>query len=104
MRDVTRRICEAFFAGRTLRIKNTSTDGEVIRLHNSIIAKKTRFGVEITLAGYNTTTTRERVNGIYQLLTGRRPFHSKSFEPHFDDKPISTLDWFLVESNTQRKE
>lgn len=69
MRKVTKEIVEAFFARRSRKCGNTRTDGQTFYLHGNAIAKwRATFGGDddliITLAGWNTPTTRERLNGI----------------------------------------
>lgn len=67
MRKVTKQIAEAFKKGQSLTIKNTKTDGQSVWLHGNEIARKTDYGIEVTLAGWPTVTTRERVDGILQI-------------------------------------
>lgn len=68
-RMVTDAIAEAFKAGKKRRIANTSTDGQTVWLHNNPIVRKAADGsVEVSLAGWPTATTRERINGILSAL------------------------------------
>lgn len=68
-RMITDAIAEAFMAGKKRRIANTSTDGQTVWLHNNPIARKTAGGdIEVSLAGWPTATTRERINGILNGL------------------------------------
>lgn len=65
MRKATQQIQDAFICGKSLKLKNTFTDGKTICLFGNKIAEKTESGkVRISLAGWNTTTTRERLNGL----------------------------------------
>jgi hypothetical protein len=70
MRKVTREVTDAFFNRRPRKCGNTRTDGTTIWLHGNAIARHsdlahpTPENVEITLAGWDTVTTRERLNGI----------------------------------------
>lgn len=70
MRKVTKQIAEAFFAQRALKVSNTHTDGQAVWLHGNKIAERRRDGVWISLAGWNTNTTRERLNGLLQHQFG----------------------------------
>lgn len=73
MRKITAKIAKAFLAGDSLKIKNTETDGQSVWLHGNEIARRTADGLEVSLAGWATVTTRERVNGILQAAqTGMR--------------------------------
>jgi hypothetical protein len=68
-RMITDAIAEAFMAGKKRRIANTSTDGQTVWLHNNPIVRKAADGsVEVSLAGWPTPTTRERINGILSGL------------------------------------
>lgn len=91
MRLITKKIHLAFFAGRALTLGNTRTDGNSVWLHGNKIVEMREDGVYATLAGWNTPTTRERVNGI----TGAR-FSQKNFTPHLDGKPIDANEWHKV--------
>ena len=69
MRKVTREVTDAFFNRRPRKCGNTRTDGTTIWLHGNAIARHADNGdIEITLAGWNTPTTRERLSGIGQRL------------------------------------
>lgn len=47
-----------------LTVSNTSSDGERLTLHGNVIARHGAMGLEVTLAGWNSNTTRERLNGL----------------------------------------
>ena len=92
MRKITQRIRKAFLNGQSLTIGNTKTDGKSVWLHGNEIVKTSANGqVWATLAGWNTPTTRERVNGITDL-----GFHQVNFEPILDGHPVDANDWFPV--------
>lgn len=75
MRKITAAACEAFTSGREYSNSNTvvksmhsnvASDGVYteMRLHGNKIAYQNRDGLFVTLAGWNTNTTRERLNGL----------------------------------------
>jgi len=64
MRKVTRLTCEAFERGEVKSIGNTRTDGHGLYLHGNKIAEWREGEVYVSLAGWDTVTTRERLNGI----------------------------------------
>lgn len=68
MRKITEKIANAFFAGDSLKIQNTETDGRSVWLYGNEIARRTADGLEVSLAGWGTDTTRERVNGVLQVF------------------------------------
>lgn len=88
MRKVTTQTVSAFLAGKKLTQGNTSTDGQALFLHGNKIAEKREDGIYATLAGWNTPTTRERLNA----LPGAR-FNQKDFAPYFNGKLISATEW-----------
>jgi len=91
MRKVTEEIKRAFEQGKARKVGNTSTDGTSVFLHgNEIVRRDTSGLVFATLAGWNTPTTRERVNGI----TGMG-FHQVGFVACLNGEPISEDDWFV---------
>ena len=95
MRKVTSDIKQAFEQGTPLKIGNTRTDGTSVFLHDNEIVRRDISGVVFaTLAGYNTPTTRERVNGI----TGMG-FHQVGFVACIDGEPVCEDDWFVKTVN-----
>jgi hypothetical protein len=91
MRQVTEQIKRAFENRQSLKVGNTSTDGGSVYLHGNEIVRRDISGIVFaTLAGYNTRTTRERLNGI----TGMR-FHQVGFVACLDGLPICEDDWFV---------
>ena len=69
MRQVSKEVCQAFINRKPKRVKNTHSDGRNLFLHNNKIAWRASSGhVGFTLAGWNTPTTRERLNAIFTLL------------------------------------
>lgn len=65
MRQITREIVAAFMNHETKKIGNSYTDGTTLYLHDNAIACLNQDGtLEITTAGWNTPTTRERLNGL----------------------------------------
>jgi hypothetical protein len=90
MRKVTQRIKQAFEQGKSLKVDNTETDGQTVWLHGNAIVKRDPDGlVRWSLAGWNTTTTRERVNGI-----ANAGVHQVAFEPILNGQVIDSSDWF----------
>ena len=82
MRNVTRRTALNFLEGVTGKLSNTEVTryddhhaGRCydLRLHGNVIANRSEAdGIYLTLSGYNTLTTRERLNGILELIN--RPY------------------------------
>ena len=95
MRKVTEQIKNAFCQGLSLTVGNTKTDGTSVFLHGNEIIRRDISGlVFATLAGWNTPTTRERVNGIAGMS-----FHQVNFNPCLDNEPINPNDWFVKTVN-----
>ena len=65
MRKISKQIAQAFNEGKTKSLGNTYTDGKSVYLHGNKIAwRSSGNGLELTLAGWPTATTRERLNAI----------------------------------------
>ena len=95
MRKVTEEIKKAFEQGKSKKVGNTETDGQTVWLHGNAIVKRDPDGlIRWSLAGWNTSTTRERVNGIVNAGV-----HQVSFEPVLNGQVIDSFDWFA--SNTE---
>lgn len=92
MRKVTEQIKRAFEQGTSLKVGNTETDGKTVWLHGNAIIKRDPQGfVRWSLAGWNTPTTRERVNGIVNAGV-----HQVDFEPVLNGEVIDPSDWFSM--------
>ena len=96
MRKVTQQIANAFAQGNKMTVGNTTTDGNAVMLHGNKITERTNDGILMTLAGWNTTTTRERLNGIAQVLGLDASFTQKDFEPYFNGELVSSSEWVKV--------
>jgi hypothetical protein len=95
MRKVTQQIKEAFDQGTSKKVGNTRTDGQTVWLHGNEIIKRDAVGlVFATLAGWNTPTTRERVNGITGLC-----FSQKNFTPLLNGNEVDSSEWYSVMSH-----
>ena len=68
MRNITEQVTQAFFEGRNFKLSNTEVHadctGVYLKLFGNLIAKRVGERVSISLAGYNTSTTKERLRGI----------------------------------------
>ena len=72
MRKITSAICLAFESRNKLAMGNSMTDGETLFLHANAIARHGAEGLEVTTAGWDTNTTRERLNGLDGVSAYRR--------------------------------
>lgn len=64
MTKITEQICLAFERGEVKRISNSFTDGMRLYLFDNLIAEHREDGLYITNAGWQTKTTKERLNGL----------------------------------------
>jgi hypothetical protein len=98
MRKVTKETVEALVNGKRRVVGNTSTDGVTLKLHGNTIARILPFSgvVMVTMAGWPTVTTRERLNGLCELLGLGRPFHQKRNLQFFRNERVSSEDWFVL--------
>ena len=78
MRKVTETTVRAFLNGTKKKVGNTSTDGTRLMLHGNVIAKKVNDKILITDAGWQSPTTKERLNGLLDIL-GKTRIHQKDF-------------------------
>lgn len=106
MRQITRDMIKAFMERRTWQRDNTCVDGDRIYLHGNLIAERRESGLWITLAGWPTRTTRDRLNAlpggnVYQK--GRRSFITPAVWTYPGDRPGTDLGvemtergWYLI--------
>jgi len=83
MRKVTREIIKSWARCECRTIGNTSTNGTAIFLHGHGIVWKTDDAdvIALTLAGWPTVTTRERLNGVLNFYGIDYRFAQRNFEP-----------------------
>ena len=82
----------AFDNGYNFNQANTMVSGGSMYLHGNEIAKHDiDNNVLISLAGWNTHTTKERLNHISGVSV-----HTKDFQPYLNDEPINSTDWYRV--------
>jgi hypothetical protein len=75
MRKESTKIARAFLARKPATAARTSTDGTAIYLHGNKIAWwEDDRSVSMTLAGWPTVTTRDRLNTLARLLLGQALF------------------------------
>ena len=96
-RKITEIITRKFMNDECYRLSNSEvrTDFKTTRLYlfgNCIARKDKESGkIEVTLAGYNTTTTRERLNGLPNVS-----IRSKNFTPYLNGQEIDSDEWYEV--------
>lgn len=64
MRAVTEKICRAFQERRALKLSNSFTDGDALWLFGNMIAMYRNGDLFICNGGWNSVTTKERLNGL----------------------------------------
>ena len=68
MRNITEQVTSAFFEGRNFKLNNievhADSTGVYLKLWGNLIAQRVGERVSISLAGYNTNTTKEHLRGI----------------------------------------
>ena len=96
MKKVTETIANAFKQGLNKSLGNTSTDGKAFYLHGNKIAEWRTDGLYMTLASWNTATTRERLNGIAEILGLKVSFTQKAFKPYLNRALMDSSKWYNV--------
>ena len=102
MRKITSQSVDAFVNGYRFNKGNTTVSGcgadEIrvwyFKLHNNVIAKKHVFVNElrVTDAGWQTVTTKERLNGVLDRLTFGWGLFQKKGEWYLTDGDV-TVQW-----------
>lgn len=103
MRKESRKIAQAFYRGERAHAARTWTDGEAVYLHNNRIAKREADGsVWLSMAGWGTVTTRERLNAICRIFGSGVGFYQRNHVQHisFPDGSVFETDphdrWEIV--------
>ena len=117
MRKITRLASQAFKQGKAFSRDNTSVEvyshelgkrWKYLFLHGNAIAKQKRESGEllITLAGWPTTTTRERLNGLLQTMNQPIRLYQHKYEQYLwnyetNKKTDMPSDWLSVNEVAQ---
>ena len=103
MRKESLKIARAFAAGVAASAARTSTDGHAIYLHGNRIAQREADGsIWVTLAGWGTVTTRDRLNTLCHVLGSGVGFYQRDHAQHvsFPDGTVFVIDtcdrWEIV--------
>ena len=64
MRQITKQVINAFLNRKSKTVSNTSTNGNELFLHGNRIAEWRNNELWITNAGWFSSTTKERLNGL----------------------------------------
>lgn len=94
MRKVTQQTVQAFIKGERLTVGNTSTDGQALYLHGNKIAERKQDGsIWFCFAGWASNTTKERINGLLDLL-GKGRTYFKNYVLVWDGQPLHSSTWY----------
>ena len=74
MRKVTQQITDAFLNGRAKKVGNTQTDGKHLYLFGNKIAEHREDGLYITNAGWQSRTTRDRLEALPNVNIFQKKF------------------------------
>ena len=104
MKKIEQAMVDAIKAGREFKSGNTEViicGGSLfsVRLHGNAIARNHGRGWEFSLAGWNTVTTRSRINALARGLYWHMHVYNKDGMARRsgpDSTPISTTDWHKV--------
>lgn len=93
MRSESTKIARAFLARQKARAARTSTDGESMFLHGNKIAWHCEDGrIAMTLAGWGTVTTRDRLNTLCRLAGKGPQFSQSRFAQYYGEEEIDPSD------------
>lgn len=91
MRQTSNVVCKAFIERKAKKVNNTHTDGKELMLFGNKIAWWDDEGnLLMTLAGWGTTTTRERLNTLCYMLKIGSCFSQRNNVQFFNGVPIDS--------------
>ena len=92
-RQITREVVSAFNNNRPFHKSNSSVEvncyGTTMYLWGNPIARKVGDRVQVSLAGWNTNTTRERLSALCNIS-------KKNGVAHLNGKPINSTGWYDI--------
>lgn len=78
MRKETRNVALAFRANASFRGARSEAKGQYVLLHENVIVRRVNGSLyEYTMAGWPTITTRDRLNGVANVLDHPLRFYQK---------------------------
>jgi hypothetical protein len=97
MRKIDEQVRAAFLTGINIKLSNTRIENNMLFLHGNKIAQlhDNEF-LLISLAGYNTKTTRSRINAI---LPQGYVLKSKNGRPLLNGVEINASEWYKVNAS-----
>lgn len=94
MKKITELAARAFINRKPFRRANTWTDGTTLYLHGNVIARWDNGILQIRSAGWETKTTKERLNGVLSLLNLPR-ITQKNYTWYVGDMPWTSSYLFI---------
>ena len=91
MRKITNDIVDAFMRGDSKTINNSRTDGNTLWLHDNAIAWRDGRDVVLTMAGWGSVTTRERLNGLLDVIAPHLVILQRNHEQHVYNRKLDEL-------------
>jgi hypothetical protein len=104
MRLATERIMRAFRNRESLTLSNTRTDGTSVWLFGNKIIDRRSDGIWITNAGWNSNTTRERLNGLENVHVQQKNFQWYLNARAWDGRWVNVERWDYLLSITPRQQ
>ena len=95
MRAITKQAVSAFLEGYDFHLSNTRVEKGNMYLFGNLIAKRNSEGIFISDCGYQTVTTKERLNGILDTLFLER-IYAKKFVWYRNDTLFKTREWVKI--------
>jgi len=95
MRVVTAQIMRAWSQGKSKKVGNTRTDGKNIWLYGNPIVRTVDGHVYISDGGWQTATTRERLNGVLRTMGIKAHVSQRDYALYFNDTPWDGS-WLMV--------
>ena len=95
MRKESLKIARAFADGKPATAARTHTDGNAVFLHGNRIAQREADGsIWVTMAGWGTVTTRERLNTLCKVLGAPHGFFQRNHAQYWqtDDGAVFCID------------
>ncbi|QDP60583.1 MAG: hypothetical protein Unbinned767contig1000_8 [Prokaryotic dsDNA virus sp.] len=105
MRKITEDAARALRTGKRFKRANTEVDNGMMFLHGNLIAELDGHHLRLRMCGWGTPTTRERLNGILQMLGTNAHIYQEKFEqklwwngPGTGHYPLDVRKWmhFLI--------
>ena len=97
MRKISKQAARAFLNGNYFQENNTlvHSNGDMFLFGNHIV-RKNNNGIEVNFCGFDTNTTKERINALCSICGSDDRFYHKDYVLMYKGKSVTITEWIAI--------